>query len=81
MRLARGDREGARSGYEAAALALERGAQHWRCIAEQRLGRLDLENGQLDQAVARFTTMRDIAVGDGCRSAKRRHGPGWLTPR
>ena len=62
VRLARGDREGARSGYEAAALALERGAQHWRCIAEQRLGRLDLENGQLDQAVARFTTMREIAV-------------------
>ncbi len=62
VKLARGDREGAREGYEAARRALERGAQHWRCIAEQRLGRLDLDSGQLDQAVAHFTTMRDIAV-------------------
>jgi CHAT domain-containing protein len=62
VKRARGDREGARTGYEAAALALERGAQHWRCVAEQRLGRMDFEDGQLDQAAARFTTMRDIAV-------------------
>jgi CHAT domain-containing protein len=60
--LARGDRDGARKGYEAAALALERGAQHWRCISEERLGRLDLEDGQLDRAFARFETMAQIAL-------------------
>jgi CHAT domain-containing protein len=62
VKLARGDREGARAEYEAAARALERGAQHWRCIAEQRLARMDLDSGQFDQAVGRFTKMRDIAV-------------------
>src|SRR5262249_16285173 len=52
----------ARAGYEAAAQALERGAQHSRCIAEQRVGRMDLEDGQLDAAVRRFETIRSIAL-------------------
>lgn len=60
--LARGDRVAARQRYETAALALEKGAQHWRCIAEQRMGRMDLEDGRFDQAAARFETMRGIAV-------------------
>ena len=62
VKLARGDRQGARAGYEAAAQALERGAQLWRCIAEQRVGRMDLEDGYLDQAIGRFETMRGIAA-------------------
>jgi CHAT domain-containing protein len=62
VKLARGDRAAARAGYEAAAQALERGAQLWRCIAEQRVGRMDLEDGQLDKAVGRFETMRRIAA-------------------
>jgi CHAT domain-containing protein/tetratricopeptide (TPR) repeat protein len=59
--LARGDREAARQRYEAVAAALERGAPRWRCIGEQRLGRMDLEDGRLDQARARFETMLEIA--------------------
>ena len=59
---AQGDRGAARERYQIAASALERGAQHWRCIAEQRLGRMDLEDGRLDDAAARFETMRGIAV-------------------
>jgi CHAT domain-containing protein len=58
---ARGDPAGARQRYEDAVSALEKGAQHWRCIAEQRLARMDLEDGRLDQAAARFDTMRAIA--------------------
>ena len=49
-------------GTRTAAAALERGIQHWRCIPEQRLGRIDLEDGRLDDAAARFETMRGIAV-------------------
>ncbi|MGH9328976.1 MAG: CHAT domain-containing protein, partial [Vicinamibacterales bacterium] len=45
-----------------AASALEKGAQPFRCIAEQRLGRMDLEDGLLDAARARFATMLDIAT-------------------
>ena len=60
---AQGDREAARERYQTAASALERGAQHWRCIAEQRLARMDLEDGRLDSAAARFETMRGIAIG------------------
>ena len=59
--LARGDRQGARKRYEAAASALEKGAQQSRCIAEQRLARMDLEDGGLDQAHTRFETMLGIA--------------------
>ena len=62
VKLARGDRDSARAGYETAAQALQRGAQLLRCIAEQRIGRMDLEDGHLDQAVAHFETMRNIAV-------------------
>jgi CHAT domain-containing protein len=60
--LARGDRSGALQRYEDAAAALARGAQPWRCMAEQRLARMDLEDGRLDQAGARFETMRGIAA-------------------
>ena len=60
--LARGDRQGARKRYESAASALEKGAQQARCIAEQRLARMDLEDGGLDQAHTRFETMLAIAV-------------------
>ena len=60
--LARGDRQGARKRYESAAAALEKGAQQSRCIAEQRLARMDLEDGGLDQAHTRFETMLGIAV-------------------
>jgi CHAT domain-containing protein len=62
VHLARGDREGARRLFEAAASELEKGAQRLRCIAEQRLGRMDLENGRLDEASARFETMVEIAA-------------------
>ena len=58
---ARGDRNGARERYEAAAVLLEKGSQDWRCIVQQRLGRMDLEDGRLDQAVQRFETMAEIA--------------------
>ena len=74
VKLARGDREAARQGYEAAALALDRGLHYWRCFAQQRLARLDLQGGQLDQAAGRFETMRDIAVGrqqPGCEAEAR----------
>ena len=60
--LARGDRQGARKRYESAASALEKGAQQSRCIAEQRLARMDLEDGGLDQAHTRFETMLGIAI-------------------
>ena len=60
--LARGDRQGARQRYESAAAALEKGAQQARCIAEQRLARMDLEDGGLDQAQGRFETMLGIAA-------------------
>ena len=60
--LARGDRQGARKRYESAAAALEKGAQQSRCIAEQRLARMELEDGGLDQAHTRFETMLGIAV-------------------
>ncbi len=59
--LARGDREGARQRYEAVSAALERGAPRWRCIGEQRLGRMDLDDSRLDAARARFETMLEIA--------------------
>jgi tetratricopeptide (TPR) repeat protein len=59
---ARGDRDAARQRYQESASALVRGAQPWRCMAEQRLGRLDLEDGHLDAAEARFGTMRGIAT-------------------
>jgi tetratricopeptide (TPR) repeat protein len=62
VKLARGDRDSARAGYEAAAQALQRGAQLLRCIAEQRIGRMDLEDGHLDQAVVHFETMGNIAA-------------------
>ena len=42
--LARGDRHGARQRHEAVAAALEK-APRWRCIGEQRLGRMDLGDG------------------------------------
>lgn len=58
---ARGDRAEARRRYEAAASALEKGLQSYRCIAEQRVGRLDLEEGRFDQARVRFDTMLQIA--------------------
>ncbi len=60
--LARGDRAAARQRYETAASALVRGAQQFRCIAEQRLARLDLEDGRLDDAHTRFETLLDIAA-------------------
>jgi CHAT domain-containing protein/tetratricopeptide (TPR) repeat protein len=59
--LARGDRQGARQRYEAVAAALERGAPRWRCIGEQRLGRMDLDDGRLESAHVRFETMLEIA--------------------
>jgi CHAT domain-containing protein len=62
VKLARGDREGARAGYAAAAQALERGAQLWRCIAEQRAGRIELQDGDLDKAAGHFETMYGIAA-------------------
>ena len=58
---ARGDREGARSRYEAEASALKSGLQNYRCIAKQRVGRMDLEDGQLTQARSRFEAMLEIA--------------------
>ncbi len=60
--LARGDRESARQRYEAAAAALERGSPQHRCIAEQRLGRMDLDEGRLEQSRARFATMLAMAT-------------------
>lgn len=60
--LARGDRDTARHIYEAAASALERGAQLFRCFAEQRVGRMDLEDGLLDHARARFERLLEIAA-------------------
>jgi CHAT domain-containing protein len=72
--LARGDRAGARQRYEAAASVLERDEQHLRCIAEQRLGRLDLEDGRLGEAQARFDTILGIAQArhsPQCESAAR----------
>jgi CHAT domain-containing protein/tetratricopeptide (TPR) repeat protein len=57
-----GDREGARRRYEAAASELAQGAQPFRCIAEQRLGRMELEDGRLDQARAHFESMLEIST-------------------
>ena len=52
---------GARERYRRPPLLLEKGSQDWRCIVQQRLGRVDLEDGRLDQAVQRFETMAEIA--------------------
>lgn len=62
VRLARGDRAGARERYTSALSALESGIQQFRCHAEQRLARMDLGDGQVDQARARFETMLKIAA-------------------
>lgn len=59
---ARGDRDGARQRYEVIATALETGMQQYRCIAEQRLARMDLEDGRLDEAHTRFQRMIEIAA-------------------
>jgi CHAT domain-containing protein/tetratricopeptide (TPR) repeat protein len=59
---ARGDRQGARQRYVSAAAALQSGLPQYRCTAEQRLARMDLEDGHVDQARARFETMLDIAA-------------------
>ena len=60
--LARGNREDARQRYQAAASALERGNPRHRCVAEQRLGRLDLDEGHFEQSRVRFETMLEIAT-------------------
>ena len=76
---ARGDWEAARERYQIAAAALERGAQHWRCVAEQRLGRIDFEDGRLDGAAARFETMRGIAVAWHNPECEAEGARGWPT--
>ena len=60
VRLARGDRDGARQLYAAAAETLRRGVPNFRCIAIQRLGRLALDDGQVDEAAARFAEMLTV---------------------
>ena len=60
---ARGDREDARQRYSAVAAALEAGLQQYRCIAEDRLARMHLEDGRLDDAGAGFERMMQIATG------------------
>jgi CHAT domain-containing protein len=60
--LARGDREQARRLYENAATALQKYSQQFRCVAVQRLGRMDLDDGRLAEARAHFQTMLDIAA-------------------
>ena len=77
--LARGDREGARERYEAAATALQGGIPQVRCRAEQRLGRIDLEDGHLDQARMRFEAMLQIAADRSAAHAKPRREPVWPT--
>jgi CHAT domain-containing protein/predicted negative regulator of RcsB-dependent stress response len=58
--LARGDREGARTMYHAAAEMLTNGIPSIRCIAIQRLGRRALEEGRLEEAAAHFGEMLAI---------------------
>ncbi len=65
---ARGDRQEARARYQAAAKLLGNGNHPYRCHAEQRLGRLDLEEGEFDRARTHFDTMLDIAT-------QRQNGP------
>jgi CHAT domain-containing protein/tetratricopeptide (TPR) repeat protein len=60
VRLARGDRDGARQMYVAAAEALRRGIPTLRCIAIQRLARQALNDGLLDEAFAQFSEMLAI---------------------
>jgi CHAT domain-containing protein len=60
VRLARGDREGARQLYAAAAETLRRGVPNLRCIAIQRLGRHALDDGRLDQAATYFAEMLTV---------------------
>jgi CHAT domain-containing protein len=60
--LARGDRSDARRRYEAIASALQAGLQNYRCIAVQRVGRMDLEESRLDQARGGFDAMLQIAT-------------------
>ena len=80
MKLARGDRDSARAGYETAAQALQRGAQLLRCIAEQRIGRMDLEDSRSRSGCR---PLRDD--GQHCRgmahtpSARPKREPGWRT--
>ena len=58
----RGDRAAARKRYEESALALANGVPKLRCIAEERVGRIDLEEQRFDEALAHFKTMLEIAV-------------------
>ena len=60
VRLARGDRPGARELYAAAAETLRRGVPNYRCIAIQRLGRLALDDGRVDEAAAHFAEMLTV---------------------
>jgi CHAT domain-containing protein len=59
--LARGDRVGGRALYEQASAALARGNTRHRCVGLERLGRLNLEDGHLDEAAAAFNQMLVLA--------------------
>ncbi len=59
--MARGDRAGATELYTAARDALARSGNVHGCVAEERLGRVDLEDGRLDEAATRFAWM--IGIG------------------
>lgn len=62
VQMARGDRAGAAALYTAAREELAR-TRSWRaCIAEERLGRLDLQDGRLDEAAMRFEQM--LIIGE-----------------
>lgn len=57
---ARGDRDGARVLYDTATATLVKSTTSYRCIGEERLGRLDLDDGRLDDAERHFAAMRDV---------------------
>lgn len=59
----RGDRNGARERYADVVAALERGVQKFRCIAMERIARMDLEDGRLADAERGFQGMLKIAAG------------------
>lgn len=65
VHMARGQRDKAAELYVAARDLLARGQSATNCVAEERVGRLDLDGGRLEDASGRFARMIDIGKRTG----------------